>query len=123
MVSPTVESHPSPRSRTRHKLLLRILALVFGLTAALDALGESTLIPLGISRKDLVFDHSGNFLYITTPDGFVKRFNLASQQVDKTYNIGGSLLGIDIAMDDSFVLIAQAGYETGLGFVHRLDLG
>jgi hypothetical protein len=37
--------------------------------------GQSTLIPVA-TRRGMVFDHAGNYLYISTSDGFVKGFNL-----------------------------------------------
>lgn len=67
---------------------------------------QSTLIPL-TTRRDFVFDHSGTFLFITTSDGFVRRYNLNSGVLEDGYSLRGSLYGIDITADDSFLLAAQ----------------
>jgi hypothetical protein len=70
----------------------------------------------------MVFDHAGRHLYITTTDGFVWPYNLSTGQVEPAYNLGGSLNGLDIADDDSFLLVAQRN-TTGLqGTVHKLNL-
>jgi hypothetical protein len=61
-------------------------------------------------------------LYIATADGFLKRYNLVTSQIDWTYNLGGSLNGIDIAPDDSFLLIAQAVVSSTQGEIQELNL-
>jgi hypothetical protein len=71
----------------------------------------------------MVFDHSGKYLYITTSDGWVRRYNLSTNQLEAGYNLGGSLNGADIAPDDSFLLVAQDNVTGGQGTFHRLDLG
>ena len=74
------------------------------------------------TRSGMVFDHSGRHLYITTSDGFVWPYNLLTGHIEAAYNLGGWLNGVDIAPDDSFLLIAQ--YDTGIsqGVFHKLDL-
>ncbi len=64
----------------------RNLALYFALATALgtaDLLAQGTLIPL-TTRRDMVFDHTGTYLYVSTSDGFVKRYNIAAAQVDSS---------------------------------------
>ncbi len=95
-----------------------ILCLAF--TAA-DCLAQSTLIALP-TRRDMVFDHSGTYLYISTSDGWVRRYNIASGQLEPGYNLGGSLNAIDIAPDDSFLLVAQDAIAGSQGTVHRVNL-
>ena len=85
--------------------ILLFVSIFCGL-AATQAQAQSTLIPL-TTRRDMVFDHAGNYLYISTSDGFVQRYNLTTKQIDNSYNLGGSLNAIDIAQDDSFILAAQ----------------
>jgi hypothetical protein len=82
---------------------------------------QSTLIPL-TARRGMIFDHGGHYLYISTSNGFVQRYNLATKQVDNSYQLGGSLNGIDIAPDDSFLLVGQDGLTSGQGTFHRIDL-
>jgi hypothetical protein len=97
------------------------LAATMALSAAQLSFAEGTLIPL-TTRRDMVFDHSGRYLYITTSDGWVKRYNLATAQLEPGYNLGGSLLGADIAPDDSFLLVSQSATNGADGTVHKLDL-
>ncbi len=85
------------------------------------AYSQSTLIPV-LNRRDMVFDHAGRYLYITTSDGWVRRYNLATQELAPGYNLEGALNGLDIAPDDSFLLVAQDVVTNSVGRVHRVDL-
>ncbi len=78
--------------------------------------------PTLATRRDMVFDHSGQFLYLSTLTGLIERYNLATHQIDEVFNIGGLLNGLDIASDDSFLLVAQGIPGVAQGAVHRLDL-
>jgi WD40 repeat protein len=82
---------------------------------------DNTLIPV-ITRRDMVFDHAGKYLYITTSDGWIRRYNLVSGQLENGYNLGGSLNGADIASDDSYLLVAQSDRGDGHGVFQRVDL-
>ena len=75
---------------------------------------DSALIPI-TTRRDMVFDHGGRFLYISASDGMIHTYDLAASRLGQSYNVGGTLNGIDIAPDDSFLLVAQgnAGPTTG----------
>lgn len=70
----------------------------------------------------MVFDESGRHLYVSTSDGFVRRYNIAAGEFDAAYNLGGSLYGLDIAPGDSFLLVAQGSTTGTVGTFHRLDL-
>jgi len=74
------------------------------------------------TRRDMVFDHAGKYLYITTSDGLVEKYNLSSGSFEPAYNVGGSLNGMDISADDSFLLLAQNDTGIAEGVVHKLDL-
>ena len=82
---------------------------------------QGTLISLP-ARRDTVFDHAGKYLYITTSDGLVQRYNLATKQLDAPYSLGGSLNGADIAADDSFLLVAQEQLVNGQGKFQKINL-
>jgi hypothetical protein len=97
---------------------LSVLAAI-GTPAALRA--QSTLIPI-TTRRDMVFDHSGRYLYITTSDGWVRPYHLSSGQLETGYNLGGSLNGLDIAPDDSFLLVTQKTVSDSQGTIHKVDL-
>src|SRR5262249_37724829 len=81
-----------------------------------------TPIPSTANRSDMVFNHDGTYLYISTSDGLVERVSIAANAIDKVYNLGGAAGAIDIAADDSFLLVAQ--YYTGIadGVIQRIDL-
>lgn len=86
-----------------------------------NLLAQGTLIPV-TTRRDMLFDHAGKYLYISTSTGDVQRYNLCSGRLETPYHLGGSLRGMDISTDDSFLLVAQndlAGLE---GTFHKLDL-
>jgi WD40 repeat protein len=70
----------------------------------------------------MVFDRGGKYLYITTSDGWVRAYNLSTGQLETGYNLGGSLNGMDIASDDSFLLVAQDVVSGSQGIFHRVDL-
>lgn len=73
-------------------------------------------------RRDLVFDHAGRYLYITTTDGWIRRYNISTGALESGYNVGGSLNGADIAADDSFLLVCQGNTVGSQGTIHRVDL-
>jgi outer membrane protein assembly factor BamB len=83
--------------------------------------GQSTLIPLA-TRRAMVFDHAGKYLYIGTSDGRVRAYNLATHKLETSFNLGGSLNAIDISPDDSFLLAAQNNFSWPQGICHRMDL-
>ncbi|MFL6531487.1 MAG: hypothetical protein ACJ8KX_13545 [Chthoniobacterales bacterium] len=70
----------------------------------------------------MVFDFAGQSLYITTSTGIVNSYNLATQTLGPSYNLGGSLNGLDIARDNSYLLVAQNGTGVSQGSFQRVDL-
>ncbi len=72
--------------------------------------------------EDMVFDHRGQHLYITTREGLLWPYNLATSSLETPYNLGGWLLGLDIASDDSFILVAQHAMGLTQGRFQRVDL-
>ncbi|HVF73183.1 MAG TPA: hypothetical protein VM940_16395 [Chthoniobacterales bacterium] len=91
------------------------------LVSACNAFGQSTFIPVS-GRRDMVFDRAGKYLYISTTNGTVVRYNLLSSQLEGSFNLGGSLNGLDIAADDSFLLVAQNVVSGSQGIIHRVNL-
>jgi hypothetical protein len=89
--------------------LIRTAVISFlSLLAGSDLLAQGTLIDVP-ARRDMVFDHVGKYLYISTSDGKVERYTLAtgSLEIIFTNPDPGGLNGIDISADDSFLLVAQ----------------
>jgi hypothetical protein len=101
-----------------------ILPLFLGillLAAPASNLAQGTFVSAP-TRRAMVFDHAGKFLYFTGSDGYVRRYNVVANQVDLSYNLGGFLNGLDIAPDDSYLLVAQYGVNGPIGFVQKIDL-
>jgi hypothetical protein len=74
------------------------------------------------TRRGMVFDFAGENLYFSTSAGLIKAFNLSTGSIVKTYNLGGSLNGIDIARDNSFILAAQNNVASSQGRFQRVNL-
>jgi len=72
--------------------------------------------------QDMVFAHSGKYLYVSTSDGLVQVYNTSTHVLQSPYNPGGSLRGLDIASDDTFLLVAQNNIGATQGTFHRIDL-
>ena len=106
-------------------LLYVVLGIPFAASHVADAQG--VLIPVA-NRQGMVFEHSGNYLYVAAGDGSVGRLNLTNNKTDATYSIGRSLTSIDIAPDDSFLLVVEdspIGESQTNGpnsILHKLDL-
>jgi hypothetical protein len=108
-------------------LRVGLLFLFFLATGLTSSWAQSTGIvdindPAVVNHRDMVFDRAGKYLYVSTAEGYVQRLNLTTGQLEAPYNLGGSLNGIDIAPDDSFLLVAQNNSANGQATVHRIDL-
>jgi hypothetical protein len=73
-------------------------------------------------RKDLVFDYSGQNLYISTSTGIIQTFNLSTLTFGTRYDLGGSLNGLDVARDNSFLVVAQNAYGIAEGAFQKVAL-
>ena len=56
---------------------------------------------------DVVDDPARNIVYISTSDGNVLRYSLASQSFLTPFALGGSLCGMDISPDDNTLVVAD----------------
>ena len=79
------------------------------------------LIP-STTRRDMVFDSAGQKLYITNSTGVLQSLNLATLTWEASYDLGGSLNAVDIARDNSFLLVAQDGIGATQGSFHKIAL-
>jgi hypothetical protein len=68
----------------------------------------------------MVFDFAGQKLYITNSTGIVQTFDLVTLTFGTNYDLGGSLNGVDIARDDSFLLVAQGEIGATQGTYHKV---
>lgn len=101
--------------------MLRAILIGSILIAAGGLHGQGFLIP-DTTRRDMVFDFAGHNLYISTSTGLIKTFHLSTRTFGTTYNLGGSLWGIDIARNNSFILAAQGNVGASQGTIQRVDL-
>jgi len=65
-----------------------------------SAAAQSTLISVS-TRRDHIFDPTRNALYITTNNGLVQRYDLATNALLTPWTVGTSLFGVDITPDAS----------------------
>ena len=72
--------------------------------------------------RGLVFDKTSHYLYATTTNGYVLGYNVATTALEKVYHPGGWLYGIDIAADDSYLLVAQSYFGIKQGAIQKIDL-
>jgi hypothetical protein len=70
----------------------------------------------------MVFDFAGQNLYISTSSGLIKTFHLSTLTFGTSYDLGGSLNGIDSARDNSFLLTAQDNVGISQGVFQRVDV-
>jgi hypothetical protein len=98
-----------------------LLVIAFGLVVAGELYAQGFLIP-DTTCRGMVFDFAGQNLYFSTSTGLVKTFHLPTLTFGTSYNLGGSLNGIDIARDNSFLLVAQNGIGISQGTFQRVNL-
>jgi hypothetical protein len=70
----------------------------------------------------LVFDFAGQNLYISSSTGIIQTFKLSTLAFGTSYDLGGSLRGLDAARDDSFLLVAQNAYGIAEGTFQKVSL-
>lgn len=108
----------------RFASLLRCVLAVFSCLIAASPeqmFAQGTLIG-STTRRDMVFDHAGKYLYISTSTGVVQRYNLSTGRLESPLNLGGSLNGLDISADDTFLLVAQNDTGISQGTFQKVDL-
>jgi len=97
------------------------LPFALSIVAAGELNAQGFLIP-DTTRHRMVFDFAGHNLYFSTSTGLIKSFNLLTLTFGRSYNLGGSVWGIDIARDDSFILAAQGNIGIAQGSFQRVNL-
>jgi hypothetical protein len=74
-------------------------------------------------RVDMVHDARRNLLYVSTKRGEVQRWNLETRLLVGTWNLGGSLGGMDLSPDaDTLIVADQSRQADGVPKIHRIDL-
>jgi hypothetical protein len=72
--------------------------------------------------SDLVYDPTRNLLYITTTDGSVQRYDVASQTLLTPFQVGVSLNGADITPDGSRLFAGDGTLGAVQGWFHDVNL-
>jgi sugar lactone lactonase YvrE len=80
-----------------------------------------SLIPV-TNRRGLVFDGTRGLLYITTSDGLVERYDLATQTLLAPWKVGASLYGADITPDGAFLYTSEGVRAATGGILHKVNL-
>ncbi len=80
-----------------------------------------SLIPV-TDYQDLVYDPTRNILYITTSDGTVQRYDVATQTLLAPFQVGNRLEGADITPDDSSLFVADDERGATQGWFHQVNL-
>jgi hypothetical protein len=98
--------------------LSRLLSHIVLSMACLAPLANAAgiLIPV-TARRDHVFDDTRHTLYITTSNGNVERYDVASHSLLTPFAVAGtSFNGIDISLDNHFIYVADATQGATDGF-------
>lgn len=99
-----------------------VLMAIFmaGLTPAMPAMAEGTLVPAS-QRVDMVHDDSRGIVYITQ-GGEVLRYHVASGGFLSPIVLGGQLKGVDISADNGMLAVADDLSGSASGWVHLVSL-
>jgi DNA-binding beta-propeller fold protein YncE len=81
----------------------------------------TSLIPV-VPHRDLVFDPTRNYLYITSSDGTVQRYDVANQTLLAPFQAGVSLLGADVTPDGKYLYVADNQRGATQGSFHAVNL-
>src|SRR5262249_3160182 len=82
---------------------------------------NTLLIPVS-NRRDLIYDGSRGLLYITTSDGLVQRYDVATPTLLSPWQVGVGLYGADITPDGAFLYATEAVRGATQGMLHRVNL-
>lgn len=81
----------------------------------------SVLIPV-TNHRDIVFDATRNQLDITTNDGKIQRYDVASQSLLSPYTVGTELNGADITANGNFLYVMEDTSSNSTATIHKVNL-
>ncbi len=96
-----------------------VVPTAWRLTTPLDS--QSTLLPIA-DRRDLIFDPQRDRLYMTTSDGDVERYDVATGDLLTPWHVGNALNGGDITVDGNALYIAENQRGATQGFIRKVNL-
>ncbi len=73
------------------------------------------------NRVDMVHDPNRNILYITS-GGEVLRFSLATRSFLSSFQLGGSLMGMDLSPDANTLAVADKAYSNDAMWIYLVNL-
>jgi hypothetical protein len=82
---------------------------------------EIDFIPVA-DRVDVVHDAKRHRLYVSTKSGGVVAYDLESHSIAGRFELGGSLVGIDLSPSEDLLLVADAESSPGQNWIHAGDL-
>ncbi len=83
--------------------------------------GTAALIPVP-DRRDHVWDHARNRLYLSTAGGLIERYDLATQTLLEPWRVGGEVNGLDITPDGAFLYVNEGGRSAVQGLLYKIHL-
>jgi ELWxxDGT repeat protein len=86
-----------------------------------NSASRNTLISV-TDRRDLIFDSGRNRLYMTTSDGQIERYDVATRTLLTPWQVGNSLYGGDITTDGSALYVAEGQSGATQAFVRKVNL-
>jgi hypothetical protein len=95
------------------------IACVVGILS-LEAGAQTFQVPI-LDVTDQVFDPQGRFLYLSTSDGFVERFDLEAFAFLPSIDLGRRVNAVDVSPDGASVFAAVSGNVTGEASIVVID--
>jgi hypothetical protein len=80
-----------------------------------------SLIPV-LNGRDLVYDDARGVLYVTTSDGLVQRYDVASQTLLAPWRVGASIYGADVTPDGASLYTSEGVRGATQGMLHQVNL-
>src|SRR5215831_13210503 len=99
---------------------LQLFTGLAGLFLGFKVFAVGTFIP-ATNRVDMVYDDARSLLYISS-GGEVLRYDLTSDTFLAPFQVGFSLLGMDLSPDGNTLAVADAVSGGGNNWVHLIDL-
>ena len=94
---------------------------VNGMQAGVSVNAFGPLANIATARGDLTYDGFRGRLYYTTPDGFVQRFDVATQSLLAPWKVAADPGGNDLGLDGKFLYVAERVRGATQGFLRKVN--